>query len=167
MGMLFYYHKVKGMCEFVFIDRQWLFEKLTEIVAIKFTKSYIRKDISAEDLEKFMMEGRLNIKIIKNLKLNLQGIQPINFIHFLNHLNIIAPIDSELMEYFMPCVLPSFSSQKSSELDKFYGGIQHVPLLVRLQNGPMPYGFFCQLIVELLKNVTGPAKRDQVGTNYT
>ena len=153
MGMLFYYHKVKGMCEFVFIDRQWLFEKLTEIVAIKFTKSDIRKDINAEDLEKFTMEGRLNINIIKSLKLNLQGIQPINFIHLLDHLNIIAPIDSELKEYFMPCVLPNFSSQKSGELDKFYGTIQHVPLLVGLRNGPMPYRFFCHLIVELLKNM--------------
>ena len=47
MGMLFYYHKVKGMCDFAFVDRQWLFEKLTELVEIKFTKSY-RKKISVQ-----------------------------------------------------------------------------------------------------------------------
>jgi len=157
MGILFYYHKVKGMCDFIFIDRQWLFEKLTELVEIKFTKDckiVNKKGISAEDVEKFTMEGRLNINIIKKLKICLQDIQPIHFIHLLDHLNIIAPIDSKLKDYFMPCVLPSFtSSQKFIDLDKIYGTIQHVPLLVGLKNGPMPHGFFCHLIVELFRNL--------------
>ena len=65
MGMLFYYHEVKGICNFVFIDRQWLFEKLTELVEIKFTKDYSKKDVSAEDVEKFTMEGRLSNNIIQ------------------------------------------------------------------------------------------------------
>ena len=157
MGMLFYYHKVKGLCDFVFVDRQWLFEKLTELVEIKFTKSYSKKGISAEDVEKFTMEGRLSINIIKNLKINLQGIQPLHFINLLDHLNIVAPFDSTRKDYFMPCVLPSFpltkSAEKFSELDRFYGAIQHVPLLVGFKNGPIPHGFFCHLIVELFKNL--------------
>ena len=150
MGMLFYYHKVKGMWDFVFLDRQWLFEKLTELVEIKFSK----KDISAEDIEKFTMEGRLNVNIIKNLRIDLQGIQPLYFIYLLDHLNIIAPIKSE---YFMPCVLPSYPLKKSSpkfiNLDECYGAIQHIPLLVGFKDGPMPHGFFCHLIVELFRNL--------------
>ena len=154
MGMLFYYHKVEAMREFVFVDRQWLFEKLTELVEIKFTKSYSKKDISAEDVEKFTMEGRLSINIIENLKIDLQGIQPLHFIYLLDHLNIVAPFESMQRDYFMPCVLPSFSSdEKFRELDKFYGNIQHVPLLVGFKNGPMPHGFFCHLIVELFKHL--------------
>ena len=157
IGMLFYYHKVEGLCDYVFIDRQWLFEKLTELVEIKFTKGYSKKDINAEDIEKFTMEGILNINIIKNLKINLQGIKPLYFIYLLDHLNIVAPIDSKLNDYFMPCVLPSFSPTKPLEkpydLDKCYGSIQHEPLLVGFKNGPMPHGFFCQLIVELLKRL--------------
>ena len=153
MGMLFYYHEVKGICDFVFIDRQWLFEKLTELVEIKFTK----KNVSAEDVDKFTMEGRVSINIIKNLRINLQGIQPLYFIYLLDHLNIVAPIDSKGKEYFMPSVLPSFpyinSSETFSDLDKFYGTIQHVPLLVGFKNGPMPHGFFCHLIVELFRNL--------------
>ena len=152
MGMLFYYHQVKGMCDFVFIDRQWLFEKLTELVEIKFTKRFNKKDIIAKVVEKFTMEGRLNINIINNLKVNLQGIKPLYFIHLLDHLNIVAPINLELEEYFMPCVLPSFT-EKLSNLDKYYGTIQHVPLLVGFKNGPMPHGFFCQLIVELFRKL--------------
>ena len=149
MGMLFYYHEVKGICDFVFIDRQWLFEKLTELVEIKFKK----KDVGAEDVEN-LLKGRLSINIIKNLQINLQGIQPQYFIHLLNHLNIVAPIDIEGKEYFMPSVLPSFpAAQKFTDLDKFYGTIQHVPLLVGFKNGPMPHGFFCHLIVELFKNL--------------
>ena len=157
MGMLFYYHKVKGMCDFVFIDRQWLYEKLTELVEIKFTKGYNKEDICAEDVEKFTMEGRLNINIIKNLKVDLQGIEPLYFIHLLDHLNIVAPIDPKLKNYFMPCVLPSFPlmkcSEKVNDLDKCYGTIQHVPLLVGFKNGPIPHGFFCQLVVELFRRL--------------
>ena len=152
MGMLFYYHKVKGMRDFVFIDRQWLFEKLTELVEIKFMKGFSKKDISAEVIEKFTMEGRLNINIINNLKVNLQGIEPLYFIHLLDHLNIVAPIDLEAEDYFMPCVLRSFT-EKLCNLDKTYGTIQHVPLLVGFKNGPMPHGFFCQLIVELFRRL--------------
>ena len=152
MGMLFYYHQVKGMCDFVFIDRQWLFEKLTELVEIKFTKRFNKKGISAEVIEKFTMEGRLNINIINNLKLNLQGIRPLYFIYLLDHLNIVAPINLELKEYFMPCVLPSFT-EKLGILDKYYGTIRHVPLLVGFKNDPMPHGFFCQLIVELFRKL--------------
>ena len=152
MGMLFYYHQVKGIRDFVFIDRQWLFEKLTELVEIKITKRFNKKDISAEVIEKFTMEGRLNINIINNIKINLQGIEPLYFIYLLDHLNIVAPIDSDLKDYFMPCVLPSFM-EKLGNLDKCYGTIQHVPLLVGFKNGPMPHGFFCQLIVELFRKL--------------
>ena len=155
MGMLFYYHKVEGLCDFVFIDRQWLFEKLSELVEIKFT-GYNRTDISAEDVEQFTMEGRLNINIINNLKIDLQGIEPLYFIHLLDYLNIIAPNDLKLNDYFMPCVLPGFpleSTEKLSELDTFYGTIQQEPLLVGFKNGPMHHGFFCHLIVELFRNL--------------
>ena len=152
MGMLFYYHQVKGIRDFIFMDRQWLFEKLTELVEIKFTKRFNRKDISAEVIEKFTREGRLNINIINNLQVNLQGIKPLYFIHLLDHLNIVAPINLELEEYFMPCVLPSFT-KKLCNLDKMYGTIQHVPLLVGFRNGPMPHGFFCQLIVKLFRRL--------------
>ena len=155
IGMLFYYRTVKGMCDFVVIDRQWLFTKLTELVELKFTKNYKKKDISAEDLEKFTKEGRLNIGIINNLKIDLQGIEPLYFINLLDHLNIVACLDSKQEEYFMPCVLPSFtaSAKRLSELDRSYGKTQHAPLLVGFKNGPMPHGFFCQLIVELFKNL--------------
>ena len=154
MGMLFYYHKVKGMCDFVFVDRQWLFEKLTELVEIKFTKSYNKNDVSAEDVEKFTMEGRLSINIIKNLKINLQGIEPLHFINLLDHLNIVAPLDRKQRDYFMPCVLPSFPLAKTAEkLDEFYGNIQHAPLLVGFKTGPIPHGFFCLLIVELFRHL--------------
>ena len=152
MGMLFYYHKVEGIREFVFIDRQWLFEKLTELVEIKFTKGLNTKNISAEIIDRFTMEGRLNIDIIENLQVNLQGIQPLYFIHLLDHLNIVAPIDSKMEEYFMPCVLPSFA-ENLMDLDKCYGTIKHAPLLVGFKNSPMPHGFFCQMVVELLRKL--------------
>ena len=159
MGMLFYYHEVKGMCDFVFVDRQWLFEKLTELVEIKFKNNSIlnKKNINAQDLKKFKMEGRLNANIIKNLEIDLQGIQPLHFIYLLDYLNIVAQIDSKHNEYFMPCVLPSFPLAKPShqfvDLDKIYGSIQHEPLLMGFKNGPVPHGFFCHVIVNIFRNL--------------
>ena len=168
MGILFYYHKVRGICDFVFIDRQWLFEKLTELVEIKFTKGYNKKDVSAEDVEKFTMEGRLSINIIKSLKIDLQGIEPLYFIHLLDYLNIVAPIDSKGKEYFMPSVLPSIPileyEHKFIDLKKLYGAIQHVPLLVGFKNGPIPHGFFCHLIVELFRNLPTDWNRPLLST---
>ena len=155
MEMLFYYHKVEGLCDLVFIDRQWLFEKLTELVEIKFTKGSNKKDVNTEDVELFTREGKLNININDNLKINLKGIQPLYFIHLLDHLNIIAPIDSKLKDYFMPCVLPCFlpeSAEKFSNSDTFYGNIQQAPLLMGVRNGPMHHGF-CHLFDELLRNL--------------
>ena len=156
MGMLFYFHEVEGIRDFVFINRQWLFEKLTEFVTIKYTRGYSKKDVSLEDVKKFTKEGILNISIIRNLKINLQGIEPLYFINLLDYLNIVAPIDSKLKDYIMPCVLPSFPPTKplqKYDLDRCYGSIQHEPLLVGFKNDPMPHGFFCQLIVELLKRL--------------
>ena len=156
MGMLLYYHKVEGLCNVVFTDCQWLFDKLSELVEIKFTKCYNRMDISAEDFEQFTMEGKLSISIIKNLKIDLQDIEPLYFIFLLDHLNIIAPIDSKKKDYFMPCVLPSFPPKDAKEfsgLDKLYGTIQLVPLLVGFTNGPVHHGYFCHLIVELFRNL--------------
>ena len=95
---------------------------------------------------------------LKNLQINLQGIQPLYFIHLLDHLNIVAPIDSKGKEYFMSSVLPSFPPTKSAhkfrDLDKFYGTIQHVPLFVGFKNGPVPHRFFCHLIVKVFRNLT-------------
>ena len=91
----------------------------------------------------FVIQGRLSISIIKNLKIDLQGIQPLHFINLLDHLNIVAPFDAMQKDYFMPCVLPSFPLTKSCQsLDKCYGTIRQVPLLVRFKNGPIPHGFF-------------------------
>ena len=169
MGILLYYHEVKGICDLVFIDRQWLFEKLTELVEIKFTKCYNKKDINVGDLENFTMQGRLSISIINNLKIDLQGIQPLHFINLLDHLNIVAPFDAIQKEYFMPCVLPSFSLTQSCQgLDKCYGTIQQAPsLLVGFKNGPIPHGFFCQLIVELFRKLPPDWKLPYISTSRT
>ena len=150
MGMLFYFHEIEELRNFVFVDRQWLFAKLTELVQIKFTGCYNRNKIDAVDLQIFTKEGRLNINIIKSLKIDLQDIQPLQFISLLKYLNIIAPINLEQNEYFMPCVLPSFPIAQNFDSS---GTIKHKPLLVKFQNGPMPHGIFCHLIVELFKNL--------------
>ena len=62
----------------------------------------------------------------------------------MDHLNIVTPIDLKAKEYFMPCALPSFLLEESqvSKFDKFYGTVQHEPLLVGFKDGSMPHGVF-------------------------
>ena len=152
MGMLFYYHEVKGICDFVFIDRQWLFQKLTELVQIKFTKGYNKKDVRAQDVEKFTTQGRLSVNIIRNLKIDLQGIEPLYFIHLLDYLNIVALIDSKKKEYFMPSVLPSIpiatSAHKFFGLEKFYDAIRFIPSVLPI----IPIARFAHRFIDLEKH---------------
>jgi len=67
-------------------------------------------------------------------------------------MKIIAPVTREQEEYFMPFVLPIFTSQQKDKILSQYGHLQGQPLLVQFCSGILPRGFFCSLIVELLQH---------------
>jgi len=39
LGVLLYYPEVPGLCDYIIIDHQWLFDKLSAIVCFTFTES--------------------------------------------------------------------------------------------------------------------------------
>ena len=144
MGVLLYYHKVPGMCQYVIINHQWLFEKLASLISLTFE----RKGYDFEAIKKFKNEGQLSKSLIEQI--NLQAdIKTDCFIALLEHLKVIAKIDAE--NYFMPCVLQSHSIT-STILDQ-YGNLQHVQLLVHFVDNPLPRGFFCCLVVHISQNL--------------
>ena len=144
MGVLLYYHEVPGMCQYVIIDHQWLFEKLTSLINLTFE----RKGFDLKAISKFKYEGILNKSLIEQMNLQTD-IKTDCFIALLEHLKVIAKIDTE--NYFMPCVLRS-QSDTSTILDQ-YGNLQHVQLLAHFVNNPLPRGFFCSLVVQICQNL--------------
>ena len=144
MGVLLYYHEVPEMCQYVIINHQWLFEKLTNLVSLKFE----REGSNFNAVSKFRNDGLLNKSLIEQI--NLQADIKIDcFIMLLEHLKVIAKVDTE--SYFMPCVLHS-QSIASTILDR-YGTLQHVQLLVHFVDNPLPRGFFCCLVVQICQNL--------------
>ena len=145
MGIILYYHEVPGMCQYVIINHQWLFEKLTSLVNLTFE----RKGYDIDAITKFENEGQLSRSLIEQINLDA-GVNTECFVALLQHLKIVAKINEQ--KYFMPCVLHSFKSKTSDILDQ-HGNIQCTELLVHFVNNPLPRGFFCCLAVEICQNL--------------
>ena len=145
MGIILYYHEVPGMCQYVIINHQWLFEKLTSLVNLTFE----RKGYDIDAITKFENEGQLSRSLIEQINLDA-GVNTESFVALLQHLKIVAKINKQ--EYFMPCVLHSFKSITSNILDQ-HGNIQYTELLVHFLSNPLPRGFFCCLVVEVCQNL--------------
>ena len=144
MGILLYYHEVPGMCQYVIINHQWLFEKLASLISLTFES----KTYDLEAIIKFKNEGLLSKSLIEQIDLQTD-IKTHCFIALLEHLKVIAKVDAE--NYFMPCVLYGHSIT-STILDQ-YGSLQYVQLLVHFVSNLLPRGFFCLLVVHICQNL--------------
>ena len=161
MGLLFYYHDVPGMCKYVIVDHQWLFNKLTSLVKVSFPRS----GFDQEAIGQLKNEGLFTKSLIHQIQLE-KDIDKECFIALLIHLKIIAPVDQE--KYFMPCVLPSYSLQQSGHiiLDQ-YGHLQYEQLCVQFPHCPLPQGFFCCLVVEIFQNLPNNWVRPRLSRKYS
>ena len=147
MGILLYYHDVPGMCKYVIVDHQWLFNKLTSLVKVSFPRSGFDQEV----ISQFKHEGLFNKSLIHQIRLE-KDIDTECFIYLLIYLKICVPINQE--KYFMPCVLPSYDFQQSgcSILDE-YGHLQSEQLCIQFSHCPLPQGFFCCLVVEVFQHL--------------
>ena len=115
IGVFLYYGSdsdMKSVADIIITNYQWLFENLTEI--IKAVKS--NKDVT-KDLRN---NGRLTKQVISHIKWKLgKNITETYFLKLLEKLAIISPTKRTHTsdEYFMPCVLPTFSFDHSTEHD--------------------------------------------------
>ena len=143
MGIILYYHEVPGMCQYVIINHQWLFEKLISLVNLTF-KGFCGYTVSLV----LKYEGVLMRSLVEQINLDA-GINTECVVALLQHLKIVAQINEQ--HYFMPSVLHSFKS-RTNILDQ-YGSIQYTELLVHFVNNPLPRGFFCCLAVNIIQNL--------------
>ena len=167
-GVLLYFEEVEGMRELVITDHQWLFKRLTDIVLYSFEDNFDKytdcvnckeKGIFKEtmldelDINADFEKSEINIKIINPKK---------SFLNLLQHLRIIAPLNEDPSQYFMPSLLSSCNLTNLQE--RFPGTSKFItetdtiivsePLLIQFKStdntNTFPRGFFCFLVVQLI-----------------
>ena len=149
LGVLLYYPEVPGLCDYVIIDHQWLFDRISSIICIAFKQSY---DKVAKT--KLQYNGILTKEIIQGLHWE-EELKEKHFITLLVEMKIVAPIqreDGNGEDYFIPYILPTYTVQaQSDDLLSHYGCLQGEPLLIQFVSNLLPRGFFCCLAVQMLQ----------------
>ncbi|XP_065906869.1 uncharacterized protein [Dysidea avara] len=149
LGVLLYYPDVPGLCDYVIVGHQWLFDRLSSIVRFTFKKS---SNLNAS--KKLKYNGILCKELIEELKWE-EELKEEYFISLLVEMKIIAPIhreDGSGEDYFIPYILPTYTSQsQGDDTLSQYGYLQGEPLLIQFVSNLLPRGFFCCLVVQLLQ----------------
>ena len=148
LGVLLHFKKVSGLCDYVIIDHQWLFDNLAMIMHLS------PDDIKFRDtkLEKLFRQNKL---LAKNQLHNINWKDELcpeykvwaeYLFDLLVYLNVFATVKLNKVEYYyMPCVRSS-----TIQYHDKYRFLCSEPLLVQLSSGFLPRGFFCSLVADLL-----------------
>jgi len=150
LGVLLYYPEVPGLCDYVIVDHQWLFDKLSNLVCYTFKQSS-----DSHATKKLKYNGILSKELIDDLKWD-EELKEKYFISLLVEMKIIAPIqreDGSGEDYFIPYVLPTYTSQPGDDVLSQYGYLQGEPLLLQFVSNLLPRGFFCCLVVQMLQQL--------------
>ena len=129
----------------VIIDLQWLFTNLARIMHLSVNDF---KSTTDHKLKKMFQEQKLLAELVlKNIQLKEITSQEIQyFIKLLTHLNVIANLTIDQVDYYyLSCGLPS-AMQYNDDLIFLLSE----PLLIRFSSGYLPRGFFCSLVALLL-----------------
>ena len=148
LGVLLYYPDVPGLCDYVIIDHQWLFDRISNIVCLTFKQSSNLVAINS-----FRCNGILTKEIIQLLKWK-EEIKQENFIALLAKMKIIAAMqreDGTGEDYFIPYILPTYSIH--DDILSQYGCLQGEPLLIQFASNLLPRGFFCCLAVLIIQQL--------------
>ena len=152
LGVLLYYPDVPGLCDYVITDHQWLFDRLSQIVCFTFKQP----SSNLQAASKLKCCGILSKELLKELEWEVE-LKEEYFISLLIVMNIIAPVpreDGDGQDYFIPYVLPTYTSQQGGDdILSQYGCLQGEPLLIQFVSNLLPRGFFCCLIVEILQHM--------------
>ena len=151
LGVLLYYPDVPGLCDYVIIDHQWLFERISSIVCLT-----LNHNSSLHAINSFKYNGILTKELIELLMWK-EEIKEEYFIALLVEMKIIAPIqrrDGNGEDYFIPYILPTYTIQRQyDDILSQYGCLQGEPLLVQFASNLLPRGFFCCLAVQMLQQL--------------
>ena len=149
LGVLIYFHEVPGLCDYVVIDHQWWFDKLSSVICITFQEDFL----TYQAVRKLKFQGMLSNELVKHVEWK-DDIKEEFFFSLLIRMKIITPVDNkqdDTEEYFIPFVLSAYNLKQENEILFQYGHLQGEPLLIRFYSGLLPRGFFCSLLVQLLQ----------------
>ena len=169
-GVLLYFEEVEGMCELVITDHQWLFNRLTDIVLYSFEDSadeYTDCDNCKErGIFKETMLDELDINAdFEESEVDIEIVNPKKaFLNLLQYLRIVAPLNEDPSQYFMPSLLNSCNLTNVNLQEKLPGThkfiteaktiIDSEPLLIQFKSvdntNSFPRGIFCFLVVQLI-----------------
>ena len=151
LGVLLYYPDVPGLCDYIIVDHQWLFDRISSIVCFTFKHS---SNMHAKNNLKY--NGILTKELIQELHWQ-EELKEEYFIALLVEMKIIAPIKGEQsteIDYFIPYILPTYTIQsQSDDTLSQYGCLQGEPLLIQFVSNLLPRGFFCCLVVQMLQQL--------------
>ena len=145
LGVVLHFKEVPGLCDYVIIDHQWLFDSLALIMHLS------PDEINFQDyhFKEQFKENRLLAKSEMCIVNWISGLQPEYFFNLLVYLKVLSTVTLNKVDYYyMPCVL----SSTKQYIDK-YIFLYSAPLLVQFSSGFLPRGFFCSLVVHLLQNL--------------
>ena len=141
-GVLFHFHTVEGVKDFVFTRCCWMFDKLKEILM-----SLKDKERNYDAIEYLMKDGILHPDMIREVE--FRGPDKMTFEAFMNllrHLKFIAPLEGN--QYFMPSVLDSY--EHNTKVFSEYGNRCHDALFITFSSGSLHRSVFCFLSAYIL-----------------
>ena len=151
LGVLLYYPDVPGLCDYIIVDHQWLFDRISSIVCFTFKCS--SNKLAKNNLK---YNGILTKNLIQELHWQ-EELKEEYFIALLVEMKIIAPIKREQSnesEYFIPYILPTYTIQlQADNILSQYGCLQGEPLLIQFVSNLLPRGLFCCLAVQMLQRL--------------
>jgi len=149
LGVLIYFQEVPGLCDYVIVDHQWWFDKLSSVICITFQKDFL----NYKAVKKLKYQGLLSKELVKHVNWE-DDIKEEFFFSLLIHMKIIAPVvtkQESTEEYFIPFVLSAYDLKQINKIVSQYGLLQGEPLLIQFYSGLLPRGLFCSLIIQLLQ----------------
>ena len=151
LGVLLYYPDVPGLCDYIIVDHQWLFDRISSIVCFTFKPSS-----NKIDKNNFKYNGVLTKELIQELHWQ-EELKEEYFIALLVEMNIISGMEREDCDgedYFIPYILPTYGSQtQCDDILSKYGLLQGEPFLIQFASNLLPRGFFCCLAVQMLQKL--------------
>ena len=148
LGILLNYRDIPELQDVVFCNPQWLFDKLTKLIKLKYKPRFtlIKKGVLNKNnlcelyKEDFAHNDILNYEIL---------------LHLFESLNIIAKLPNETDLYFVPAILNPAPLNIDETLPKAYGSSKiHDTLIVKFTKQYLPRGVFCCLIADLMNAKT-------------
>ena len=149
LGVLIYFQEVPRLSDYVIVDHQWWFDKLSSVICTTFQEDFL----NYQAVRKLKYQGILSKELVKHIKWE-DDIKEDYFFSLLVCMKIITPVSAKqdgTEEYFIPFVLSAYDLQNEDDILSQYGHLQGEPLLIQFHSGLLPRGLFCSLIVQLLQ----------------